>query len=146
MRYYFAGAYARREELFKYGIDLIREVRTARVVSRWLTDPQEGLDAGFSAGGLESPEAIAKAWTYGRRDMDDVRSAQAIVSFTGEGTRGGRHVEHGMGLLLNDLRRITGYRLIVIGPREHVFHCHPATEHFADWAAFLKYETERETK
>lgn len=144
MRYYFAGAYARRAELAAYADELFEMLSGAdRVTSRWLTDPQEGLDAGFSAGGLETAEAIEKAWEYGQRDMEDIRSARAIVSFTGDGVRGGRHVEHGMGLLLNDLRPITGYRLIVVGPREHVFHCHPATEQYATFDEFLKHEIEQ---
>lgn len=144
MRYYFAGAYARRDELAAYADQLFEMLFGAdRVTSRWLFDPQEGHDAGFSAEGLTNPETIKLAWHYGQRDMEDIRSARAIVSFTGEGSRGGRHVEHGIGLLLNDLRPITGYRLIVVGPREHVFHCHPATEVYPDWAAFLAHEIEQ---
>jgi hypothetical protein len=143
MRYYFAGAYERRAELERYAFAIQMEANGAKVVSRWLFDPQEGHDAGFSAEGLFDPETIKLAWHYGQRDMEDIRSARAIVSFTGGGGRGGRHVEHGIGLLLNDLRPITGYRLIVVGPREHVFHCHPATEVYPDWAAFLAHEIEQ---
>lgn len=143
MRYYFAGAYARRLELIGYANRLDDAVIGAAVTSRWLIDPQEGHDAGFTTEGLTDPETIKLAWHYGQRDMEDIRSARAIVSFTGEGTRGGRHIEHGIGLLLNDLRPITGYRLIVVGPREHVFHCHPATEVYPDWAAFLAHEIEQ---
>jgi hypothetical protein len=143
MRYYFAGAYARRAELDKYAGWLLTEIPTAQITSRWLTDPQEGLDAGFSAGGLETPEVAGKAWEHGQRDVQDIRSAQAIVSFTGDGVRGGRHVEHGYALSLHEDRPITGYRLIVVGPREHVFHCHPATEVYPDWAAFLAHEIEQ---
>jgi hypothetical protein len=148
MRYYFAGAYARRAELDKCAGWLLTEVPSARVVSRWLTDPQEGLDAGFSAGGLEAPEAVSKAWEYGRRDIEDLSGADAIVSFTGEGARGGRHIEHGVALdyVMSDGwdgSREEPFRLVVVGPREHVFHCHPATEVYPDWAAFLVHEIEQ---
>lgn len=148
MRYYFAGAYARRFELATYA-DRMAEYRLGTVVSRWLTDPQEELDAGFSAGGLETAEAIEKAWEYGQRDVEDLSSADAIVSFTGEGTRGGRHIEHGIAISYHDnhpwdlSKRTEPIRLIVIGPREHVFHCHPATEHYATWDAFLRHEIEQ---
>jgi hypothetical protein len=143
MRYYFAGAYARRPELDKYAGWLLTEIPTAVVTSRWLTYDAGVDDAGFSAGQMVTAADVEKAWWYGQRDMEDIRSSRAIVSFTGEGTRGGRHIEHGIGLLLNDLRPITGYRLIVVGPREHIFHCHPATEVYPDWAAFLAHEIEQ---
>jgi hypothetical protein len=147
MRYYFAGAYARRAELDKCAGWLLTEVPAARVVSRWLTDPQEGLDAGFSAGGLETPEAVSKAWEYGQRDLNDLASADVIVSFTGEGARGGRHIEHGAAIAYRDvwspLTKMPPIRLIVVGPREHVFHCHPATEVYPYWAAFLAHEIEQ---
>ena len=31
-------------------------------------------------------------------------------------------------------------RLIVVGPRENIFHCHPATEVYPDFGAFLAHE------
>ena len=145
MRYYFAGAYARRAELHARAREIELTI-AAEVVSRWLTDPREGLDAGFSAGGLEAAEAIEKAWEYGQRDLDDLAAADAIVSFTGDGTRGGRHVEHGYAIgrtEIDDPREWPMSRLIVIGPREHVFHCHPATEQYATFDEFLKHEIEQ---
>lgn len=148
MRYYFAGAYARRAELEAYAAHLKFGPAGAEVVSRWLTDPQEGLDAGFSAGQLTTPAAVETAWRYGQHDVEDLSSADAIVSFTGDGFRGGRHVEHGIAISYHDnhpwdlSHRTEPIRLIVVGPREHVFHCHPATEVFADFAAFLKHETD----
>lgn len=148
MRYYFAGAYARREELAAYADELFDMLNGVdRVTSRWLTDPQEELDAGFSAGGLETAEAIAKAWEYGQRDFEDLARAEAIVSFTGQGGRGGRHIEHGYALAWHltvggDPDRM-GIRLVIVGPREHVFHCHPDTEVYATWDEFLEHEIEQ---
>ena len=143
MRYYFAGAYARRKELQGLASEIERSGIGARVISGWLnhTQADDDNDAGFSD--FSDPRIADLAWEYGMCDMDDVLSAQAIVSFTGQGGRGGRHVEHGMAILLNRMRPVTGYRLIVIGPREHVFHCHPATEHFATWVEFLRHEIRR---
>lgn len=147
MRYYFAGAYARRVELAAYAERMNSALIGAANVSRWLVDPQEGLDAGFSAGGLETAEAVEKAWEYGQRDLDDLASSDAIVSFTGSGERGGRHIEHGAAIAVHDVwpwrSTMAAIRLIVIGPREHVFHCHPATEHFSTWDEFLKHEIEQ---
>lgn len=148
MRYYFAGAYARRAELEAYAAELKFGPSRAEIVSRWVFEPQEGHDLGFTAEGLTDPEARILAWHYGQRDIEDLGTADAIVSFTGHGGRGGRHIEHGIAIMLSDLRASLGdapTRLVVVGPREHVFHCHPATEVYADWQAFLKHETERET-
>lgn len=144
MRYYFAAAYQRKAQI----ADRAREIEHAGigavVTSRWLTGPDlTQTDAGMSAGMLLSDDAIKAAWEFGQRDLEDVASARAIVSFTGEGARGGRHVEHGYAMRLNERRPVTGFRLIVIGPREHVFHCHPATEHYDTWAAFLACEVSR---
>jgi hypothetical protein len=144
MRYYFAGAYERRAELEQYADEIVGAGIGAHVVSAWISDPQEGHDVGFSAEGLTDPRMVELAWSYGRRDLRDLMRADAIVSFTGKGTRGGRHVEHGVAIGIHLDRSFVGedFRLVVVGPREHVFHCHPATEVYADWAAFLTHERE----
>lgn len=143
MRYYFAGAYARRAELERYADEIVGAGIRAYVVSTWINNPQEGHDAGFSAEGLTDPGMVELAWRYGRRDIEDLARAEAIVSFTGDGVRGGRHVEHGWALAWHmTVGGRMGVRLVIVGPREHVFHCHPATEVYADWSAFLNHERE----
>jgi hypothetical protein len=145
MRYYFAGAYERRAELKAYAERLHAARIGAMVLSRWLTQDQTGEDAGFKVGGMETESARSAAWSYGRRDLEDLSCAQVIVSFTGEGTRGGRHVEHGYAMALSDSDdpRVWRPRLVVVGPREHVFHCHPATEVYPDFEAFLNHEIQQ---
>lgn len=143
MRYYFAGAYARRAELEVYADEMVSAIKSAYVVSTWLTGPQEGHDAGFSAAGLTNPANVELAWTYARRDLDDLGTADVLVSFTGLGARGGRHVEFGTFLMHADLTAYLGdapRRMVIVGPREHVFHCHPDVEVFPDWQAFLQHE------
>jgi hypothetical protein len=148
MRYYFAGAYARRAELRAYADRLHGARIGATVVSRWIQQDQSEADAGFSAENLGSQAATAAAWAYGRRDLEDLSICQTIVSFTGFGDRGGRHIEHGVAISYRDNhpwdlpQRTEPIRLVIVGPREHVFHCHPATEVFADFDAFLKHEIE----
>lgn len=149
MRYYFAGAYARRAELAAYAEQLHAARIGAAVLSRWLIHDQAGLDTGFSAGNLGSPAAVVRAWEYGQKDIEDLSECHAIVSFTGEGTRGGRHIEHGVAISYHDnhpwdlSQRTEPIRLIVVGPREHVFHCHPATEVYDTWDSFLKHEIDQ---
>jgi hypothetical protein len=51
-----------------------------------------------------------------------------MISFTydQDSSRGGRHVEFGYAL---GIRK----RVILVGPRQHVFHCLPEVEHYPSW-------------
>ncbi len=64
--------------------------------------------------------------------MDDLAAADTVVSFTSAASagKGSRHVEFGLVLGL-------GKHLVVIGPRENVFHTLPVVERHASWEAFL---------
>jgi len=61
-------------------------------------------------------------------DLQDLHAADAVISFTsaGGGGKGGRHVEYGLAVGL-------GKRLVLVGPREHVFHVLPDVEWYPDW-------------
>jgi hypothetical protein len=143
MRYYFAGAFARYAELVECRSRLYMVLPRAVVSSRWL-DLHEGevMSIGLGTDDLGNP---AEAWKYGFADLEDLSGSDAIVSFTGQGERGGRHIEHGYAIALHesDDPRVYRPRLIVVGPREHIFHCHPATEVYADFDAFLRHEVDR---
>jgi hypothetical protein len=143
MRYYFAGVYARRAELKANAERLHAAQIGAVVVSRWLESDLAAVDAGFSTENLGSPAMIARAWRYAEKDLEDLAICDAIVSFTGEGGRGGRHIEHGYAIGMREAwpgSTMAPVRLIVVGPREHVFHCHPATEVYEDFGEFLQHE------
>lgn len=68
--------------------------------------------------------------------LEDLESAGLVIAFTEPpGTayaRGGRHVEYGVAVA-NDLP------VLIVGPRENVFHCLPATPAFPTWAEALAY-------
>lgn len=138
MRYYFAGRYSRHAELARYRDQLVLLPNT-EVTSRWIDCHDGELEASYT------PEALAAdpagCWKHGAADLADLLTADAIVSFTGDGGggKGGRHIEHGVAMHM--WRRLEpGFRLIVVGPRENIFHCHPATEVYPDWSAFLYHE------
>jgi hypothetical protein len=151
-RYYFAARYSRNAELRQCRDELLVSVPGAVVTSRWIDchpDIVGGLQQSFT------PEALAAdpsgCWAFGQHDLEDLARATAIVSFTaaGGGGKGGRHIEHGVAIayvdngpwLTPDAAR---FRLIVVGPRENIFHCHPATEVVESWAEFLAREIIRE--
>lgn len=143
MRYYFAAAYRRHDEMTE-NADVLQSATGARVVSRWHRQVTPGPDVSADADYLAAHPV--EAWEHGQRALEDLSDADAIVSFTGGGRRGGRHVEHGVAIAYHDEHPWLGdsreaFRLIVVGPRENVFHCHPATEVYPDFAAFLHYET-----
>lgn len=126
-RVYLAARYSRREELCAY-----REYLRARgieVTSRWLDGNHQISDDGLSA-----EAKAAERRRLACEDWEDLRCADTTISFTetprGTNSRGGRHVEFGAALAL-------GQTVIVIGPRENVFHCLPQVEVYESWEAFL---------
>lgn len=131
-RYYFAARYSRHPEMRELRDRIEREVQYAVVVSRWFDAGQPEQD--FTAAALNANPG--EAWVYAMADLDDLASADVLVCFTyGGGGRGGRHVEFGYFLGLRGSRRI-----VIVGPREHIFHCYPAAEVFDDFDAFLAAE------
>ena len=111
MRIYLCGSYDRREEFDDYAAGLT--ILGHEVTARWL-EGNEDL----------APERQAQM------DITDLLLADCLVTFTykeGEGpSRGGRHVEFGIAWYANK-------RMIVVGPRENIFHHLPEVECFADW-------------
>ena len=124
-RYYLAARYSRIDELNKYKQDL--EARGNKVTSRWLKGEHRAEDADLDP--VFSADIALK-------DLLDVYEAGTIINFTEpprqqNTTRGGRHVEFGVGLAL---RR----HLVIIGPRENVFHYLPDVKQYDTWEQFLE--------
>jgi hypothetical protein len=125
MNIYLAARYSRREELCRYR-ESLRSLGY-RVTSRWLDGGHE-----LDERGLSTEAGAVERARFAREDYLDVSCADILISFTemprsGNG-RGGRHVEFGIALA-------RGMRVLVVGPRENVFHCLPEVEVFPDWAA-----------
>jgi hypothetical protein len=149
-RYYFAARYSRHGELRGYRDQLQAAVPDAIVTSRWIDCHDGELESSYT------PEALAAnpaaCWQFGQHDLEDLSISDAIVSFTGDGGggKGGRHIEHGVAiayvdnhiwLSLGGESEREQFRLIVVGPRENIFHCHPATEVYDSWPLFLGHES-----
>lgn len=123
MKIYLAARYTRHPELQGYRADL--EAAGHIVTSRWINGNNHITDGGLSEQAKEE-ERIR----FAQEDRDDLEAADCIISFTemprATATRGGRHVELGMGLA-------RGMRCVVVGHRENVFHCLPEIEFFPSW-------------
>lgn len=141
MRYYFAGRYSRHAELARYRDQLVL-IPNTQVTSRWIDCHGGELETSYT------PEALAAdpaaCWKHGLSDLNDLIRADAIVSFTGGGPggKGGRHIEHGIAIaaFAGAQWAEPGFRVIVVGPRENIFHCHPATEVYPTWDEFFQHE------
>lgn len=145
-RVYLAASYSRRVELLQYRQDL--ELLGYTVTSRWLNGTHQIADDGRPIGeagellvegtSVETP-AVELRRHFLREDMEDVAACDILVSFTepprSEHSRGGRHVEHGMALAFRKY-------LVIVGPRENLFHWHPNTVQFDTWdEALAAFET-----
>lgn len=145
---YLAARYSRRTELLEVRADL--EGMGFVVTSRWLDGDHQAEDLtepAFEEG--TSPEEMAayrlrsaqaaegERVRFATEDLEDLLAARVCISFTETPrmtkTRGGRHVEFGVALH-------AGHLMLVVGPRENVFHCLPPVRRFDTWAecrAFL---------
>ena len=99
------------------------------VTSRWVRrEPQlDGREQPVDADQGRGSEA-----RYAIEDLEDLQTADWIIFFSepprSTNSRGGRHVEFGAALAL-------GMRMILVGPRENVFHYAPEIEVYDDWQA-----------
>lgn len=122
---YLAARYSRAEEM--QGVRSVLEEMGCKVTSRWIDYHGGRYPGSFKPEQLnEDPGHCGRV---AQDDVGDLVAADIVISFSsGDGAagKGGRHVEFGMAAAL-------GKRLILVGPREHVFHTLPEVEHYPDW-------------
>ena len=139
MKIYLASRYSRNAEMRGYRDEL--EAMGHEVTSRWI-NLHAGSTSYLSAAALTVleksfiPEQLSATpdlcSAYAVADWQDLLRAECVISFTcGSGGKGGRHVEFGMGLAWKK-------RMMVVGPRENVFHTLPEVEHFETWVECVK--------
>jgi hypothetical protein len=128
VKIYLAARYSRNDEMRG-----VRDVLTAlghEVTSAWIDQHNGELEKSFTPDVLTAePDMCAH---YAQIDVDDLAAADTVISFTSAdgGGKGGRHIEFGLALGL-------GKRLIIVGPRENVFHTLPQVEHYPDWSRLV---------
>lgn len=127
-RIYLAARYSRNDEMRG-----VRDVLTAlgyEITSRWIDCHAGKYLTSFTPETLNAdPDYCGK---IGQKDVEDLSAADTVISFTSTdgGGKGGRHVEFGLALGL-------GKHLIVVGPRENVFHTLPQIEHHETWPSLV---------
>ena len=123
MRIYLAARYYRHPEMREHRAVL--EKLGHEVTSHWIDIGGDGLTAATLG-----PDPAAGT-PHGERDLEDIRNSDALMVFSGEpSTTGGMHVELGYALGLPR-------RVILVGTREHVFHCVPQIEWHPSWEALV---------
>lgn len=127
MKIYLAARYSRHPEMRE--VRAILEAHGFTITSRWIDTGDDGTPE-FNSNYLNSEPWFCAE--YSRADVDDLTAADYVVSYTGNGGggRGGRHVEFGLAM---GLRK----RLVIVGPRENIFHCLPEVLVVEDTAGLL---------
>ena len=125
MNVYLAARFSRRKEMQAYADELI--ALGHGVTARWVTGPPQSSHHPDQVSG----HSLAYEERVSVEDLKDVADADCIICFSEQpretNTRGGRHVEFGLAVAAEK-------RIILVGPRENVFHFLPVVENFADWA------------
>ena len=139
MLYYFASRYSNHPLMRECRDQLEAAIPGAKVVAHWIDCHNEELEQSYTPEALNAdPEGC---WRRGRADLQDLLLADALVSFTGAGGKGGRHIEHGFAMAMNHF--FGAPRIVIVGARENVFHCDPEVEVYATFAEFLAAEVDR---
>jgi hypothetical protein len=128
MKIYLAARYSRNAEMRSIR-DQLQDLGH-EVTSRWIDQHGGNLLESIAAGKLNANPV--ECYPYAEIDVADLMAADIVISFTSAdgGGKGGRHVEFGLALGL-------GKRVVLVGPRENVFHTLPAVEWHEDWASLL---------
>ena len=129
-RVYLAARYDRRDELRVYREQL--QAIGVEVTSRWL-DETGSLSGDMEVGKEDFYKETASV------DLEDVRRADTIIFFAEDPLlgwkRGGRHVEFGYALAL-------AKHIIVLGPKENVFHYIPWVHHYTSLEQVIEVQKE----
>ncbi len=124
MKIYIAARYDRLTEMNGYA-GILRNCGFT-VDCRWLNGNHQ-LHSGSDEVEMAKGNMPLAAMTFAKDDVEDLTNADTLIFFSerpdSHSKRGGRHVEFGMALAL-------GKRIMVIGPRENVFHCLPQVENY----------------
>ena len=127
---YLAARYSRHE--YMRAIRTSLQMKGHTVTSRWIEAPEGKYGRGsFTREQLDADPGYCAGVAL--RDLQDIAAAGMLICFTEQdgGGKGGRHAE--LGYALAARRYGKPIRIVVVGPREHVFQTAPGTEWYPDW-------------
>jgi len=133
MKFYIAARFSKRPEAHALARNLM--ALGHEITSRWVQpDSDHVIPTGLSEQ-AEDHERVR----FALEDCADVADCDCCISLMEEprnNGRGGRHVEFGYAMGL-------GKVLVVIGPKETVFHHLPRVRHFKNTSEFIEFLMER---
>lgn len=122
---YLAAAYSSKELIRRRADDL--RASGFDVTAQWLNEPHAA-SVPFTS---RDPQELRR---FARRDIDDIARCDVFIFFSIDPEqptkRGGRHVELGLAVAMKK-------RVLVVGPRENIFHFLPEIEVVTAWAEAL---------
>ncbi len=128
MKIYLAGRFSKRHVLNRIGNEL--QALGHIITSRWTLPNNDHINPA----GMSEQAADVERRRFAMEDIEDIHACDCVISLMeaprGNG-RGGRHIEFGIALAL-------GKKMIIIGPRETVFHHLDEVEHYETVDQFLK--------
>ena len=134
---YLAARYSRREELCKRADDL--GGLGFLVNSRWLAGDHQIHDHAETIDRVSYKSVPTEGRPFAEDDFEDVKRCDVFIGFSIEprsaNNRGGNHVELGLALAWQK-------HIVIVGPRENVFHTLPQVHQFDRWIdarAYLIY-------
>lgn len=121
LKVYLAGMYSRKESIRVQATFL--RLSGVKVTSSWLEEPHVPQ---AQLHDVEEKDLL----TYATTDLIDIDRADWVVFESMDPTtptrRGGRHVEFGYALA-------KGKKILVVGPKENIFHYLPEIQHVEGW-------------
>lgn len=125
---YLAADFSRQEEMGRYR-DILEGLGHT-ITSSWLDNLDKTEGVGINGIPITN-ENLACLANYANIDISDIRNSDIVILFTtGKLTRGGRQTEFG-------IARAWQKQLVIVGPREHVFHCLPEIQQYPTWHSFV---------
>jgi hypothetical protein len=127
---YLAARYSRAEEMRHYR-DQLTDLGY-RVSSRWID--HHGGTLTESLGSDDISNNLEYAQTIAQTDLIDLDASHIVIAFTEEkgGGKGGRHFELGYAIARTK-------RIIIVGPRENIFHSLSFIQQHPTWEAFMEF-------
>ena len=130
MRIFLSARYGRQKEIREHAADLERMGHV--ITSCWIKGDHEAAPVEAAVDSLPVLDSCRLA----QEDLVDLINSDVLINFTEKPSsphgRGGRHVEFGFAMCMLRLHQLKA--VIVLGPRENVFHALPGVLYHHRWS------------
>ena len=135
MKIYLAARYSRLKELNGYAVDL--RCLGHKVEARWL-DGYHQIHEGVDKVEAATVSVPIEGRAFAEDDFQDVFEADMLIAFSEEPRAGGGSSWRSRARRIRAGSSMGQNRIIVVGPRENVFHTLSQVKHFWRWSEALE--------